>query len=116
MRYACLVYGEFAERLASTAAEWDMTVAAYRAFNRGNGPGGLVAAGAALRPGNTALTVRVRAGEATITPGPPEGSLEHLGGLYLIDCADLDEALAFAVRIPGAEWGSVEVRPVLDMG
>ena len=67
----------------------------------------------ALGYGDSATTVRVRNGEALITDGPFAETREVLGGYYLLDCRDLDEALEYAARIPDAQAGAVEVRPVL---
>ena len=72
-------------------------------------------ANAALHPVEAATTVRVRDGETTVTDGPFAVTKEILGGYYLVDCADLDEALAIAARIPMARYGSVEVRPVVEL-
>ena len=72
-------------------------------------------ANAALHPAESATTVRVRDGETTVTDGPFAVTKEILGGYYLVDCADLDEALAIAARIPMARYGSVEVRPVVEL-
>ena len=72
-------------------------------------------ANGALHPVESATTVRVRDGETTVTDGPFAVTKEILGGYYLVDCADLDEALAIAARIPMARYGSVEVRPVVEL-
>ena len=72
-------------------------------------------ANAALHPVESATTVRVRDGETTVTDGPFAVTKEILGGYYLLECADLDEALAIAARIPLARYGSVEVRPVVTL-
>ena len=116
MRYACLVYGDFGDRLAASSSEWDRTEDAYRAFYRNGGPGGVIVAGATLRPGTTGFTLDARRARGRPVPGPALGAPQHLGGLYLIDCEDLDQALAFAAAIPGAASGAVEVRPVYDLG
>src|SRR2546421_6562048 len=76
---------------------------------------GLLISNAPLRPVDTATTVRVRDGETQITDGPFAATKEILVGYYLLDCANLDEALKAAERIPSASYGSVEVRPVMDM-
>ena len=70
-------------------------------------------AGDALRPTSTATTVRVRDGETLMTDGPFAETKEQLGGYYLINAKDADEALAIAARIPSARYGSIEVRPVM---
>ena len=68
-----------------------------------------------LQPVQTASTVRIRGGEPEITDGPFAETKEQLGGFYILDCEDLDEALAFAAKIPTAEYGAVEVRPIWEM-
>lgn len=68
-----------------------------------------------LHPVATATNVRVRDGKRLITDGPFAETREHLGGYFLIDAKDLDEAIGIAARIPAARWGTVEVRPVLDI-
>jgi hypothetical protein len=72
-------------------------------------------ANAALHPVESATTVRVRDGATAVTDGPFAVTKEILGGFYLIDCEDLDEALAVAARMPMARYGSVEVRPVVQL-
>jgi hypothetical protein len=69
--------------------------------------------GEALQPTGTATTVRVRDGKRLTTDGPFAETKEQLGGFYLVDAKDLDEAIAMAAKIPGARFGSVEVRPVM---
>ena len=68
-----------------------------------------------LQPVSTATSVRVRNGKSLVTDGPFAETREHLGGYFLIDAKDLDEAIAVAARIPSAQVGTVEVRPVMDM-
>ncbi len=75
---------------------------------------GVFLAGDALQPTATATTVRVRHGERTLTDGPFAETKEQLGGYYLIEATNLDEAVDWAAKIPGASTGSVEVRPVLE--
>jgi hypothetical protein len=67
----------------------------------------------ALQPVTTATTVRVRDGQTQTTDGPFAETKEQLGGYYLLDCKDLDEAISYAARIPSARYGSIEIRPVL---
>jgi hypothetical protein len=76
---------------------------------------GLLTANGRLHPVSAATTVRVRDGETELTDGPFAVTKEILGGYYLLECRDLDEALEQAARIPLARYGSVEVRPVMDM-
>jgi hypothetical protein len=87
--------------------EWDALTEELRAA-------AVWVANAALHPVESATTVRVRDGEAVLTDGPFAVTREVLAGYYLIDCADLDEALAIAARLPIARYGSVEVRPVVQ--
>jgi hypothetical protein len=68
-----------------------------------------------LHPVSTATSVRVREGKPVVTDGPFAETREHLGGYFLIDAKDLDEAIGIAARIPGARKGTVEIRPVMDM-
>jgi hypothetical protein len=70
----------------------------------------------ALQPVETATTLRVRDGRRLTTDGPFAETKEHLGGFYLVDAADLDEAIEFAAHIPDARSGSIEIRPVVDFG
>ena len=77
---------------------------------------GLLISNAPLRPVATATSVRVRDGEIELTDGPFAMTKEVLAGYYLLTCADLDEALKHAARLPLARYGTVEVRPVLDIG
>jgi hypothetical protein len=72
-------------------------------------------AAAPLHPTSTATSVRVRDGKRLVTDGPFAETREQLGGYYLIDADNLDEALGVAARIPGARWGTVEVRPVIEL-
>jgi hypothetical protein len=73
----------------------------------------LYVAGEALHPTTSATTVRVRDGKALTTDGPFAETKEQLGGFYLLDCKDLDEAIEYAAKIPGASHGSVEIRPIV---
>ena len=70
---------------------------------------------APLHPTSTATCVRVREGKRIVTDGPFAETREQLGGYFLIDARDLDEAIAIAERIPGARWGTVEIRPVIEI-
>jgi hypothetical protein len=68
-----------------------------------------------LHPVSTATSVQVRNGKRLVTDGPFAETREHLGGYYLVDARDLDEAMSIAERIPGAKYGTIEVRPVLEI-
>jgi hypothetical protein len=104
---------EFAQRDdAGRAGEY---WGAWSAFVTALNESGIVRAGAALQPPQTATTVRTRQGEIVVEDGPFADSKEQLGGFFVIEVADLDEALEWARRCPAAVSGAVEVRPVLPM-
>ncbi|MCG6873527.1 MAG: YciI family protein [Betaproteobacteria bacterium] len=105
MKYLCLVYLD--ESAPQHVADSDCL--AYDAAIRASGH---CIASEALQPVRTATTVRVRNGQVSVTDGPFAETKEQLAGFYLIDAKDLDEAIALAARIPPAQEGSVEVRPI----
>jgi hypothetical protein len=84
----------------------------FGSFSKEVRDSGKLVAADRLQPVATASTVRIRGGEPQVTDGPFAETKEQLGGFYILDCEDLDEALAYAAKIPTAEYGSVEVRPV----
>jgi hypothetical protein len=97
--------------LAPAAAKADL--ARWDAFGREASDAGVLASGEGLQPTQTATTLRVRDGEHLVTDGPFAETTEQLGGYYLLDCRDLDEAISWAKKIP-SQNGSIEIRPVLD--
>ncbi|MEO5884951.1 MAG: YciI family protein [Candidatus Limnocylindrales bacterium] len=113
MQYALLIYGpEATER--PTEEEIGTEIAAYDAFWQHVSGLGAMRGGEALHPSSTATTVRVRDGQTLTTDGPFAETKEVLGGFYVVEAADLDEAIAYAALIPGAKDGSVEIRPIID--
>lgn len=114
MKYALLIYGDEAKQAAATAEEQAQVMKEYGEFTAYLNEGGHNLGGEALDATSTATTVRVRDGETLTTDGPFAETRETLGGFYLIEAADLDEAIAIAARLPGSWYGSVEVRPVWD--
>ena len=118
-QYLALIYGpsdQQMDRPEDFAAEMN---ADYMAFGGAAGAAGVMVGGNALQSTDTATTVSVlggKGGEVVTTDGPFAETKEVLGGFYLLNCADLDEALRWAAQIPGSWRGSVEVRPVLEMG
>ena len=114
MRYLLLIYTP--EIPAADRAPEEMTeqTAEYGRFTREVHERGLLQAGEALEPTSTATTVRIRNGQTLVTDGPFAETKEALGGFYLLDCRDLDEALEVAAKIPGARSGSIEVRPIWE--
>jgi hypothetical protein len=116
MQYLLLIYNNEAEYAARPQAEVAAAMAEYGTFTQGIIQNGNYKGGERLRPVSTATTVRVRNGKTLTTDGPFAETREQLGGYYVIDARDLDEATAIAARIPGARSGSVEVRPIWMMG
>jgi len=115
MQYALLIYGvEPTEDVPDDAMLEEME--AYNAFTRHITQRGAYKGGEALHPTSAATTVRVRDGQTLTTDGPFAETKEALGGLYVVEAADLDEAITYAAMIPGASRGSVEVRPIFDFG
>jgi hypothetical protein len=113
MKYAFTIYGEESARESATPEDMEATTRAYMAFTQEVQDKGILLAGEGLYPTPTATTVRVRDGERSVTDGPFAESKEQLGGFYVLDCKDLDEAIEWAAKIPGAQHGSVEIRPVM---
>ncbi len=117
MKFALLIYDEETANPSTEPpdpAAWGKVMEEYNAFTRAIKDAGVEAGGEALEPNTTATTIRIRDGETTTTDGPYAETKEGLGGFYLLDCANLDEALAWAAKCPGSWYGTVEVRPVVD--
>ena len=112
MKYACLVYLTEAEINALSQGEWDSLNNECMAFGETSVGNVERLGGEALQPTHTATTVRVRNGRVTTTDGPFAETKEQLAGFYAIEAKDLDEAIAFASRIPPARYGTIEVRPM----
>jgi len=112
MQYLLLIYSNEAEMAARTASAVASMTAEYMEFTKGIIQAGQFKAGDRLKPTSSASTVRVRNGKVTTTDGPFAETREQLGGYYLVEAKNLDEATAIAARIPGARAGSIEVRPV----
>ncbi len=114
MRYLCLIYENEKSWETMPQAESEGVMGEYFAFTEGIRSNGKLVSGEALQPTPTATTVRVRNGKISTTDGPFVETKEQLGGFYLIDAKDLNEAIQIAAKIPGARYGGVEVRPVID--
>lgn len=108
MKYLCLVYGEELKMR-------EVDDLHCLAFDQSVRKSGHCIASEALQPISTATTVRVRNGKVTVTDGPFAETKECLAGFYLMEARDLNEAIQLASRIPGARFGSVEVRPVAEI-
>jgi hypothetical protein len=113
MQYALLIYTPERET-EPTPQEMAAEMDAYNAFTEHVRSRGAMKAGEALESVDTATTVRVVDGKTITTDGPFAETKETLGGFYLVEAADLDEAISFAAMIPGARRGCIEVRPVWD--
>lgn len=115
-RYAALIYGVEPDGPPDPGTI-ESVMADYTTFTQAVTAAGVMAGGEGLEPSSTATTVHVeggKGGKVVHTDGPFAETKEVLGGFYVLDCADLDEALGWAAQIPGAWHGRVEVRPVVD--
>ena len=114
MKYLLTIYGDESSFADVTPEDVQQVMAAYEAFGREVTEAGAMLGGEGLQPSATATTVQVRDGETITSDGPFADTREQLGGYYLLDCRDLDEAIGWAAKIPGAQSGTIEVRPVMD--
>jgi hypothetical protein len=113
MQYLLMIYRSEAELSQMDPEERQKMSADYGVFTQSIIQSGHFKAGDGLQPTATATTVRVRDGKILATDGPFAETREQLGGYYLVEARDLDEAIGIAARIPGAKAGSIEVRPVM---
>jgi hypothetical protein len=113
MQYMALIYDSEKTERSMSPKEREQFMADYMAFTKAIKDAGVFVAGDALKPVETATTIRIRGGEVLHTDGPFAETKEQLGGYYLLECKDLDEALHWAAKIPSAKTGSIEVRPVM---
>jgi hypothetical protein len=114
MRYLLMIYESEAERAQKSQEDLGVEYEAYNTFTTDIQGRGVLLSGEALMPTNTATTVRVREGKTLSTDGPFAETKEQIGGFYLIQCKDLDEAIGYAARIPAASNGSIEIRPIME--
>ena len=113
-KYVALIYGDETQFAHATPEDGARMMKAYDEYTEALRASGLFEAGEGLQPTNTATTVRVNNGEVSTTDGPFAETKEQLGGFYVLNCKDLDEAIEWAAKIPGARGGSIEVRPVIE--
>ena len=113
MKYMAIIYNDESQYASATPEQVGAVFAEHGAFGEAAREAGVFVDGDGLQPSATATTVRVRDGERLLTDGPYAETKEQLGGFYMLECKDLDDALAWAARIPEAKTGSIEVRPVL---
>ena len=114
MRYALLICGDENAMLAASPEETAAMMAEYDAFGAEMGRRGVLKGGERLRPTTDATTVRVRDGEVLLSDGPFAETKEQMGGFFLVECEDLDQAIEVASKIPAARHGSIEVRPIWE--
>lgn len=115
MQYLLMIYGNEPELDAVYQARGGEMTAAYGAYTEAMMQAGVLVGGNRLRRSSAATTVRVSGGKTQVLDGPYADTKEQLGGYYLIEAADLDAALSWAERCPGASHGAIEVRPVWPM-
>ena len=115
MQYLLLIHSNEAAMQASSKAETEQRLAAYGAYMEAMKQAGVLLGGNRLRPTSSATTVRVANGKTTLLNGPYAETKEQLGGYFLIEAPDLDAALSWAARCPGASHGAIEVRPIWEM-
>jgi hypothetical protein len=114
MRYLLLIYGDEQAWAAMSPDEQGSELQAYNEYTQWLRDKGWFEAGEALNATPSATTVRIREGETLTTDGPFAETKEQLGGFYMINCEDLDQAIDAASRIPAARGGSIEVRPIVE--
>ena len=114
MKYLCLIYDDEKKWETMSKAEADAYMGEYFAFTEGIKTSGHYLGGNALQPVQTATTVRTRNGKMSTTDGPFAETKEQLGGYYLIEARDLNDALQVAQKIPSVRTGSIEVRPIQE--
>jgi hypothetical protein len=114
MRYLCLIYDDEKKVASMPESESNAFMGEYFAFTDGIKQSGHYLAGEALQPVETATTIRVRNGKVGTTDGPFAETKEQLGGFYMIEARDLNDAIQVAAKIPSAKLGSVEVRPIME--
>jgi hypothetical protein len=115
MRYLLMIYGNETAMQAASKADIDQMHAAYTAYTEALKNGGILRGGERLQRTSAATTVRVANGKTQVLDGPYAETKEQLGGYYMIDVPDLDTALSWAARCPGASRGVMEVRPIWEM-
>ena len=113
MKYLCLIYSDETKWQTMPAADGAAMMAEYNAFTESIKQTGQHIGGFQLQPTTAATTVRIRNGKLSTTDGPFAETKEQLGGYYLIEAKDLNEAIQVGSRIPGAKVGSIEVRPIV---
>ena len=112
MKYMLLILGDEKQMNAATPVNDTGMSADYAAFNQAMAKAGVIVGGERLRPSSASSTVRVRDRKAVVLAGPYAETQEQLGGYYIIDVPDLDQAIEWATKCPAAQFGTIEVRPI----
>lgn len=115
MQYMLMIYGNEGSMAKMTKNDGEQMYAAYGAYTEALRKAGVMKEGNPLQNSTTASTVRLKDGKAKVLNGPHAESKEQLGGYYVIETKDIDAALAWAAKCPGAQYGTIEVRPVAPM-
>jgi hypothetical protein len=115
MQYMLMIYGDESGRAKASKADMDQMFTAYTAYTQALQKAGVMKDGNPLEASSTASTVRIKDGKTKVLNGPYSESKEQLGGYYIIEVKDLDAALSWAAKCPGAQFGTMEVRPVMPM-
>jgi hypothetical protein len=115
MKYLLMIYQNEGAAAAATKAQQEQMYGAYMAYSEALGKAGVIVGGDRLHPSSSATTVRIANGNKKVLNGPYAETKEQLAGYYMIDVPDLDAALAWAARCPGASTGVMEVRPIWAM-
>jgi hypothetical protein len=115
MEYLLVIHNDPETHPQPGGPGWDELMAGYYACNEHVKESGAYKGGNALMPPNSATTIRIRDGRTVTTDGPFAETKEWMSGYYLVDVANLEEAMALAARIPSAKFGSVEVRPIMTI-
>jgi hypothetical protein len=115
MQYMLMIYGNEAGMQSASKADAERMLAAYGAYTQAIKSAAVLVASGRLKPSTAASTVRVADGKTKVLDGPYAETKEQLGGYYLIEVPDLDAALSWAARCPGASHGTIEVRPIWTM-
>jgi hypothetical protein len=116
MKYMLLIVGDESKYGDMSEEEGRAQMQRWSDYTKELMDAGALVAGEGLQTSTTATTLRVQDGERLLTDGPFAETKEQIGGFYVIDCANLDEAVDWAAKLPSAEWGVTEIRPVMDTG
>ncbi len=115
MQYLLMIYGNEGDMATAPSEAVYQISAAYGAYTEAMKKAGVFLSGERLKPSSAATSVRVAAGKTNVVDGPYAETREQLGGYYIVDVPDLDAAIAWAARCPGASHGTIEVRPIWPM-